>query len=83
MLARANVLVRPFVWDFRCILGGQFAMPFLNFAEKPLQPIFRNVSKAGLKYFYCYYLIFNNKEYVDEICKTIIMYLWCLEMLTV
>lgn len=53
VLERVNGLVFSFLWDFRCVLGGPFAMPFMNFAEKPFEVIFRNVSKAGLNY--CYY----------------------------
>ena len=50
LLERVNCLVFSFLWDFRCILSGPFAMPFMNFAEKPFKLIFRNVSKAELNY---------------------------------
>ena len=79
MLERVNGLVFSFLWDFRCILGGPFAIPFTNFAEKPFELIFRNVSKAGQN---------NNnnnskKQYVDEISKSGVMYLHCLENLII
>jgi len=83
MLERVNGLVFSFLRDFRCILGGPFAIPFTNFAEKPFELFFRNVSKAGQN---------NNnnnnnnnskKQYVDEISKSGVMYLHCLENLII
>jgi hypothetical protein len=55
MLGRVNGLGFSLFWDFRCILGGLFTMPFMKFAEKTFELIFRNVSKAGLNYYYYYY----------------------------
>ena len=55
MLDTVDGLGVSFFWDFRCILGGLFTMPFMNFAEKTFELIFKNVSKAGLNYYYYYY----------------------------